>query len=87
MRGKYLRMKIEKIREALHAQPFRPFSIHVADGGRLVVPHQDFVAVEPAGREIIVYRANNSHQIVDVLLITRLEMKAKNGTHHKKKAA
>ena len=78
-------MKIEKLREALHAQPFRPFTIHVADGGRLTVPHQDFVAVEPAGREIIVYRPDNSHQIVDVLLVTRLEVSAKNGTPHKKK--
>lgn len=78
-------MKIEKIREALHAEPFRPFWIHLADGGRLPVQHEDFVAIEPAGREIIVYQPDNSHQIVDVLLITRLEVKGRNGAQQKKK--
>jgi len=78
-------MKINKIREALHADPFRPFWIHLADGGRLAAKHEDFVAVEPAGRELIVYQSDNSHQIVDVLLVTRLEGQARNGAHPKKK--
>ena len=79
-------MKIEKIRQALHAEPFRPFWIHLADGGRLQVQHEDFVALEPAGREIIVYQSDNSHQIVDVLMITRLQVKGKNGVQHGKKS-
>jgi len=78
-------MKFDKIRETLHAKPFRPFWIHLADGGRLPVQHEDFVALDPAGREMIVYQADSSHQIVDVLLVTRLEAKAWNGTHQKKK--
>ena len=78
-------MKIDKIREALHADPFRPFWIRLADGGRLAVKHEDFVAVEPAGRELIVYQSDNSHQIVDVLLVTRLKVQARNGAHPKKK--
>jgi hypothetical protein len=72
-------MKVEKIKQALHAQPFRPFFIHLADGGRLPVMHEDFVALEPAGREIIVYLRNNTHQIIDVLMITRLEVGVRNG--------
>jgi hypothetical protein len=72
-------MKVEKIRQALHAQPFRPFYIHLADGGRLPVPHEDFVAVAPGGREIILYRRDDTHQIIDVLMITRLEVGARNG--------
>jgi hypothetical protein len=78
-------MKIERLREALHTQPFRPFWIHLADGGRIPVEHEDFVALEPAGREIIVYLRDNSHHIVDVLLVTRLEVKARNGAHQRKK--
>ena len=78
-------MKIEKVREALHAQPFRPFWIHLADGGRIPVEHEDFVALEPAGREMLVYLANNSHHIVDVMMVTRLEMKARNGALKKKR--
>ena len=78
-------MKIEKIREALRAQPFRRFKIHLADGGRIPVDHEDFVALEPSGRELIVYLPDDSHHIVDVMLITRLEVKARNGTHPKKR--
>jgi hypothetical protein len=78
-------VKIEKIRDVLHAQPFRPFWIHLADGGRIAVDHEDFVALEPAGRELIVYLPNSSHHIVDVLLVTRLEVKSRNGTHQKKR--
>jgi hypothetical protein len=78
-------MKIEKIREVLHAQPFRPFWIHLADGGRLRVEHEDFVALAPSGRELIVFQRDDSHQVVDVMLVTRLEVKAGNGAGLKKK--
>ena len=78
-------MKIEKVRDVLHAQPFRPFWIHLADGGRVPVAHEDFVALEPAGRELIVYLRNNSHHIIDVLLITRIEVQERNGTGKKRR--
>ena len=78
-------MKIEEIRSVLRAEPFRPFWIHLADSSRLPVKHEDFVALEPAGREMIVYQPDNTHQIVDVMLVTRLEVQARNGSHLKKK--
>lgn len=77
-------MKIEKVREVLHAQPFRPFWIYFADGGRIPVAHEDFVAIDPTGREMLVYLPNGTHQIVEVMLVTRLEMKA-NGAAKKKR--
>lgn len=72
-------MKIDEARKLLHAQPFRPFLIHVADGGRIPVKHEDFVALAPTGREMIVYLSTGNYQIVDVMLVTRLEVSAKNG--------
>jgi hypothetical protein len=57
----------------------------LADGGRLSVEHEDFVALEPAGREIIVYLRDNSHHIVDVMLVTRIEVKTRNGAPRKKR--
>ena len=47
-------MQINEIRGLLHAQPFRPFLIHFAEGGRVAVKHEDFVAVAPTGREMMV---------------------------------
>lgn len=72
-------MKITEIRNLLHAQPFRPFLVHVADGGRILVKHEDFVALAPAGREMFVYQPDGSWQIVDVPLVTRLQVLTKNG--------
>jgi len=33
----------------MHAAPFVPFSIHLADGGQLRVPTVDLVAISPTG--------------------------------------
>ena len=71
-------MKADEIRKLLHADPFRPFTVHVADGGRLLVKHEDFVALAPSGREMLVYRHDkpDDYEIVDV---TRLEVMTRNG--------
>ncbi len=70
-------MKVEKLREVMHATPFRPFTIHVADGRSLHVPHPDFIAVMGSGRTIVVtspVEQTPSHFIIDVPLITQLEV-------------
>ena len=77
-------MKIDEIRRLLHAQPFRPFLIHVADGGRVPVKHEDFVALAPTGREMIVYQPDGGYQVVDVLLVTRLQVLTRNGSKRSK---
>ena len=72
-------MKIDEIRKLLHAHPFKPFLIYFADGGRMRVAHEDFVAVAPTGREIIVYQPDGDYQVVDVMLVTLLQTQTKNG--------
>jgi hypothetical protein len=52
----------------------------VADGGRVPVKHEDFVALDPTGREMLVYQTDGSYQIVDVMLVTRLQILPKNGS-------
>jgi hypothetical protein len=71
-------MKVDEVRSMLHRQPFQPFVIHMADGRRTPVKHMDFVLLAPSGREIIVYQPDNSWQVLDVPLITRLEVSRKN---------
>jgi hypothetical protein len=56
------------------AQPFRPFTIHLADGRTLVVPHRDFVSQSPGGRTIIVYGSGESFSVVDLFSVTELEV-------------
>jgi hypothetical protein len=73
-------MKADDFRRYLHAEPFRPFKIHLADGGCLPVKHEDFVAMAPSGRELTVYLPDNSLHFVEMVMITRLEIPAGNGT-------
>jgi hypothetical protein len=80
-------MKVDDIRKLLHAEPFRPFFVHLADGGRLLVKHPDFVALAPSGREMLVFRHDrpDDYQAVDIMLVTRLEVPARNGAKRPRK--
>ncbi|MDW8310653.1 MAG: hypothetical protein RMK20_14865 [Verrucomicrobiales bacterium] len=78
-------MSLRQIRRAPGATPFRPFKTHLADGGRLEVPHEDFVALDPTGCDFIVYRPDGSHQIMDVRHVRRLEMMFTNGRRSRSK--
>ncbi|MBI1903935.1 MAG: hypothetical protein HYS13_22775 [Planctomycetia bacterium] len=68
-------MTIEKLREMYNAQPFRPFVIHLADGREIPVHHRDFIMSVPSGRTIVVAQADDTLNIIDLLLITDLELK------------
>jgi len=67
-------MTVEQLQATQHAKPFRPYRIHMADGRSLDVHHPDFVARSPAGRTIVVYKADDTSEIVDLLLVTSLEV-------------
>lgn len=44
------------------------------------VKHEDFVALAPTGREMIVYQPDGDYQVVDIMLVTRLVVSARNGS-------
>ncbi len=69
-------MTAEQLRAVREANPFRPFTIHLTDGRSYTVPHRDFVSQSPGGRTIIVYRADEAFSIVDLYLVTELEVQA-----------
>jgi hypothetical protein len=64
-------MDIAGVRDALHAEPFSPFTIRLADGRSLPVPHPDFVALTP--RRVIVGAVDDTWSVVEPLLIVSLE--------------
>ncbi len=69
-------MTIENVRELIHAQPFAPFVVHLADGRKVSVNHPDFVSSSPTGRVIHVFHgAGDASSFIDVLLVTALELK------------
>ena len=83
-------MTIERLRAMHQANPFHPFTIHLADGRSFYIPHRDFLSPSPSGRTVIVYQEDGeSHSILDLLLVTELEIHANgqsNGSKKRKKA-
>jgi hypothetical protein len=67
-------MTIEQLRNVHQARPFRPFTPHLADGRAIHVAHSEFLSHSPAGRTIIVYGADDSLNILDLLLLTDIEV-------------
>jgi len=72
-------MTTEQFRATLHQSPFRPFTIRMADGRAFDVAHRDFVALSPSGRTVIVFVSEESYSILDLLLISELDVHAANG--------
>jgi hypothetical protein len=66
-------MTTERLQNAIHTQPFRPFALRLADGRSLHVAHPDFIAHKPGGRTAIVVREDESHDVVDLPLVVSLE--------------
>ena len=66
-------MTIEQLREAYHTEPFRPFTLHLADGREIQVPSREVILPAPNGRTIAVYVDEDRLNIIDLLLVTDLE--------------
>jgi hypothetical protein len=78
------RMTIAHLRRLYEAQPFHPFVLHLADGREISVEHPEYMASAPSGRTVIVFQRNDAFNIVDISLVTDLEVRA-NGSASRKK--
>ncbi|MEX2138204.1 MAG: hypothetical protein WD894_03005 [Pirellulales bacterium] len=72
-------MTTEQFRATLHQQPFRPFTIRMADGRAFEVVHPDFIAQSQSGRTVIVFHGDESYSVLDLLLMSELEVSSANG--------
>jgi hypothetical protein len=70
-------MTIEQIRTLYNAQPFQPFIIHLADGRQVTVHHREFIMAVPSGRTLFVCQPDDTVNIIDLLLVTDVELKPK----------
>ena len=70
-------MTLEQLRAVHQATPFRPFTIHLADGRQIRVPHREFLSHSPSGRTIIVHHQDDTFSSIDLLLVS--ELKVHNG--------
>lgn len=67
-------MTIEQVRRRYEAQPFRPFTFHLADGRDIPLLHREFMASAPSGRTVIVYQPDDSFDLIDLMLVTDLHV-------------
>ena len=65
-------MNVDQIRLVREANPFVPFTVHLADGRSHRVPHRDYLSLSPVGRTIVVYHSDGAGSFLDSLLITEL---------------
>ena len=67
-------MTAEQLRTTLRANPFQSFTVRMADGREFPIPHPDFLSISPPGRSAVVFHPDGSASIVDLLLMTELEV-------------
>lgn len=67
-------MTLEQFRAVQSAQPFRPYLLKLADGNTLAVNHPEWVSHSPSGRTIVLWKPDDSFEIVDLLLIVSIEV-------------
>ena len=67
-------MTVEQLKTIHEAKPFRPFTIHLADGASVDVPHPELLWRTQGGRTIFVNTGGEEVQIIDLLLVTKLTL-------------
>ena len=72
-------MRIEDLKTLHQARPFRPFAIHTADGRAFPIPHSELLAYDPEGTTAVAFRTNHTFSVLDLELITELEILPFNG--------
>ena len=70
-----------RIRELLHARPFQPFIVRMADGRDYRIEHPDYVlAAANDTPQITIEEPDGAQHFLSALLVTSLERVARNGT-------
>ena len=80
-------MKISVLRELHEARPFVPFTLTLADGRKLSVIHNEFLAFFPSGRAVMLTHGDDRFTLIDLLLVTSLDVDPKYRTRPRKPAA
>ena len=69
-------MTTEELSRVQEAHPFQPFTVYLADGRKLHVPHPEFLSRHPKGRTVIVFHEDGLFSIVDSFHMTEIEIEA-----------
>ncbi len=67
-------MRTESLHEVIHAEPFRPFRLILANGRDVPVPHPDWVWLRNGTRTLVWMDELERVKILDIALILGVEM-------------
>lgn len=66
-------MTIEQLREVHNARPFRPFTLHLADGRSFEVNHPEFLSQSRSGRTLHFVTPKDTLEHIDLLMVVSIE--------------
>ncbi|MBI2928148.1 MAG: hypothetical protein HYY24_20960 [Verrucomicrobia bacterium] len=67
-------MTKQELLERIEQRPFVPFKVRLTDGAEIDVPTGDHVHLHPSGRTLFVHLDRGGTKIIDVRLVTALEV-------------
>ena len=68
-------MTHEQLRRVCETRPFQGFTLLLADGTRVPVPHADFLWMPPtASRTVFIAAPDGTAKIIDLLLVVAIEL-------------
>lgn len=68
-------MTVAELKEVYELQPFRPFTLRLADGRSIPVLHREFMMAAPSGQVVVVMQPDDTMNIIDLNLVTDIELK------------
>jgi hypothetical protein len=72
MKESIIMATLEHVRDAMHRQPFVPFTVHLVDGRSYQVKHPDFIAIpeSPRGRNLTIH--DKGLHLIDMILVQEI---------------
>jgi len=67
-------MRTESLHEAIQAQPFRPFSLVLANNDRVPVTHPEWILHPRGARTCIIMKPDDSFRVINVGLVLELDV-------------
>ena len=67
-------MTADTIEEFLHATPFKPFTVHMAEQTDVQVPHPDFAMLTKDGRVLVVNTEGSRVKHIDMFSISSISL-------------
>lgn len=65
-------MTLEAINDAVETEPFRPFTVRLANGAQIEIDAEERIGVHPEGKTFVIFLKGGGYRIVDIPLVTDL---------------